>query len=70
MEIKTVQKMEKLDTITLNHYEAVLIAAKWARMINAKRLGLIFQEVVMMHLPVQMLVQFVMNCAEGCCQRC
>lgn len=31
--------MSKLDDITLNHYEAVLVASKWARTINAKRLA-------------------------------
>jgi DNA-directed RNA polymerase subunit K/omega len=31
--------MSKLDDVTLNHYEAVLAAAKWARTINAKRLA-------------------------------
>jgi len=38
MEDKTLL-MSKLDDITLNHYEAVLVAAKWARTINAKRLA-------------------------------
>jgi DNA-directed RNA polymerase subunit K/omega len=31
--------MDKLDDITLNHYEAVIAAAKRARMINTKRLA-------------------------------
>jgi len=31
--------MDKLDDITLNHYEAVIAAAKRARMVNMKRLA-------------------------------
>ena len=31
--------MDKLDDITLNHYEAVIAAAKRARMVNLKRLA-------------------------------
>jgi DNA-directed RNA polymerase omega subunit len=34
-----VMLMDKLDDITLNHYEAVIAAAKRARMINTKRLA-------------------------------
>ena len=38
---KQVLLLDKLDDITLNHYVAVLAAAKRARQINAKRLAML-----------------------------